>query len=159
MLGMKGLLNAQMNLQLANKVQHSANMITSDGRILERQGITDGNEKSIEKGRELQAKGEEIRSGVFEYLDKANDNINDSAEELRDAVKEQREFIEERLEAARENSDIETPDKDDADYTPGVLGYKPGEVNIVVGDTTKGSDKIAAPDFIQGKGINLNDIV
>ena len=135
MLGMKGILNAQMNLTLASKVQHSANMTASDGRILERQGITDGNEEVIEKGRELQAKGEEIRSGVFEYLDKANENVNAAAEEGREAAKELREIISERIEAARENRDTEISDEDNVQNPTGILGYAPGEFDVFVGDT------------------------
>ena len=135
MLGMKGILNAQMNLTLASKVQHSANMIASDGRILERQGITDANEEVIEKGRELQAKGEEIRSGVFEYLDKANENVNAAAEEGREAAKELREIISERIEAARENRDTEISDEDNVQNPTGILGYAPGEFDVFVGDT------------------------
>ena len=157
MSGMKGILNAQMNLNLASKVQHSANMTASDGRILERQGITDGNEEAIEKGRELQAKGEEIRSGVFEYLDKANENVHAAAEESKEAVKDLREIISERIEAAKENRETDTSDDNNVQDPTGILGYKPGEFNVVIDGTTKGN--ISAPDFIQGKGINLNDTV
>ncbi|MCL2662027.1 MAG: hypothetical protein FWE83_01685 [Oscillospiraceae bacterium] len=159
MLGMKGLLNAQMNLNLASKVQHSANMTSSDGRILERQGITDQNEKAIEKGRELQAKGEEIRSGVFEYLDKANENITAAAEEGKEAVKELREIVNERIEAARENRDAEASDENNVQNPIGIHGYAPGEFNVVVSDTTGGKENAGTSDFFQGKGINLNDTV
>ena len=135
MLGMKGILNAQMNLNLATKVQHSANMTGSDGRILERQGITDGNEKAVEKGRELQAKGEEIRSGVFEYLDKANEDINAAAEEYREAAKEQREAISDRIEAARESRNTESSDEEIPEKPTGNPRYSPGEFDVVIGDT------------------------
>ena len=134
MLGMKGILNAQMNLKLAAKVQHSANMTVSDGRILERQGITDGNEKTVEKGRELQAKGEEIRSGVFEYLEKANDDIDAAAEEGIEAAKERRVATQERIEAARERSDSEASDKDNTEKPTGIPQYTPGEFDVVIGE-------------------------
>ena len=109
MLGMKGLLSAQMNLKLASKVQHSANMTAADGRILERQGITDGNEKVVEKGRELQAKGEEIRTGVFEYLGKANDDIASAIDESKDAAQSQSDKVEisEEAKTASQNKEVE----------------------------------------------------
>ena len=159
MLGMKGLLSAQMNLKLATKIQHSANMTNSDGRILERQGITDGNEKAIEKGRALQAKGEEIRSGVFEYLDKANEDIVAVAEEYKEAAKERREAINGRIEAARESRDTEASDEDSVESPTDSPGYAPGEFDVVIGDTIRGGGNISTHDFIQGKGANLNDIV
>ena len=158
MLGMKGILNAQMNLTLATKVQHSANMAASDGRILERQGITDGNEKAIEKGRELQAKGEEIRTGVFEYLDKANENINAAAEEGKEAAKELREVINDRIETARESRDTESSYEDSMENPPDFLVYKPGEFDVVIGDTIESKENTSY-ESIQGKGTKLNDIV
>ena len=159
MLGMKGILNAQMNLNLASKVQHSANMTASDGRILERQGITDGNEEAIEKGRELQAKGEEIRAGVFEYLDKANENISAAAEEGKEAAKELREIIYDRIEAARESKDIETSDEESVHNHSDTPRFSPGEFDVVIGDTIKGRENTITNESIQGKGTKLNDIV
>jgi len=158
MLGMKGLLNAQMNLNLASKVQHSANMTSSDGRILERQGITDQNEKAIEKGRELQAKGEEIRTGVFEYLDKANENINAAAEEGKEAAKEVREVINDRIEAARESRETESLYENSMENPPDFLGYKPGAFDVVIGDTIESKGN-TTNESIQGKGTKLNDVV
>jgi len=135
MIGMKGLLGAQLNLKLASKIQHSANMTAGDGRILERQGITDGNEKAIEKGRELQAKGEEIRTGVFEHLEKANKDIAAAAEEGKEAAKERREAINDRIEAARERKNTEvSKDEDNTENQIGILGFKPGGIDVIIDD-------------------------
>ena len=135
MLGMKGLLGAQLNLKLASKTQHSANMTASEGRNLERLGITDQNEKAIEKGRELQAKGEEKRTGVFEYLEKANDDIEAAVEEGIEAAKERREAINDRIEAARERRDTNvSDDEDDTENQIGILRYKPGGIDVIIDD-------------------------
>jgi len=132
---MTGLLNAQMNVKLASKVQHNANMTVSEGRILERQGITDADEKKVEKGRNLQAKGEEIREGVFEHLEKANADIDAAVKEGQEAAKERREEVQKRIDTARENrKEAEAAIETNTETSTGVTAYKPGEFDVTVGE-------------------------
>ena len=156
MIGMTKILSAQMNSKLASTVQHSANKTASDGRILERQGITDANEKAIEKGKALQAKGEEIRSGVFEYLEKANEDINAAAEELTEAAKERREAVNERIEAARERRKTEAADEDSIEKSTDIYEHAHNGINVVINDTAGNEEQISNQAISQGKGVIIN---
>lgn len=169
MIGMTGLLNAQMNLQLASQIQHIANSTVQDGRIRVRQGMMSGDEKAVEEGMALQARGEETRGGVFNYLGKAMDDVNAAAKECEEAANERKEAAQARLEAAKERREaneirVENPS--------GHIVYAPGEFDVSVGDTVRvpnpvksgaafsytvsGSGNISVPVSIQAAGVKLD---
>ena len=133
MVGMIGILNAQMNLNLASQTQRIANSTVSAGRIRERQGVTDENVDAIKEGQELQAKGEEIRGRVFEYLGKAMNDINNAAKECEETAK-----------------DCEETEDSDENYLKSPFSnllHEPGEFYVAIGDTVRGSinKSVSAP--------------
>jgi hypothetical protein len=132
MVGMVGILNAQMNIKLASQTRQIANSTVNAGRIRERQGIWDDNPKAIEEGQELQAKGEEIKGGAFEYLGKAQNDINDAAKE----AEETKTSCEETKVSRKET---EVSDESCIENPSGDVRYTPGEFNVAIGDTIRGS--------------------
>ena len=121
MTGMIGILNAQINIDLASQTQRIANSTVAAGRIREAQGVRDENTDVIKEGQELQARGEEIRGGVFEYLRDAINSINDTAETY------------------DECEDAEASAKSSLENPPGTPGYTPGTFDVAVGDAIRGS--------------------
>jgi hypothetical protein len=134
MIGMAGLLNAHMNLQTASKIQHIANSTVQDGRIRVRQGMTSGDAKAVEEGMALQARGEETRIGVFQFLGSALDDVSAAAKECEEAAKERQ--------LASDEINLETP-------SGGKLCYATDEFDAYVGDTINGSGyiRIPTPEF------------
>ena len=127
MTGMIGILNAQINIDLASQNHRIANSTISAGRIRERQGEWDGNAKAIEEGQELQARGKEIKAGTFEYLRDAINDINSVAKNH------------------EECEEAEASDENYRDKPASHIGYPPGEFDVVVGDTVTGSRSINVP--------------
>ena len=73
---MVGIISVQNSIGLASKSRGTANSTVSADRIREREGIMSGDEKAVEQGQELQAKGEEIKAGSLTYLREAMDGVN-----------------------------------------------------------------------------------
>lgn len=117
---MIGIISAQSSIELASQNQRIANATVTAGRIRERQGMTDENIKAIEEGREMQAKGKEMQGGTFEHLQDAISDLNNIAVE-------NYEESEVSYESSRENPYVNLEE------------YTPGDFNVTIGDTVRGS--------------------
>ncbi|MCL2853825.1 MAG: hypothetical protein FWE20_12510 [Defluviitaleaceae bacterium] len=74
---MIGIISAQNSIGLAAQNQGLANQTYRHGRILERQGVTDGNQDAVEKGQEMQERGKEMQASTFEHLGEAAESLQD----------------------------------------------------------------------------------
>jgi hypothetical protein len=142
MMELTGLIAAQANLKLASQTQHIANLRESEGRILVRQGLTDGNEDKVEKGEALQAESKEIMTGVFEHIN--------------NAIKDVSTVVEERNETAQ---DDETDDENGVKTPSGTFKNTAGELDVVVDDnisiTVKGGKTTSLPAYKSNSKINV----